>query len=73
MDPQRYSDETRIPATHHEVAEFMVRRLDGNILPVVQAIPGSGVCFRSGTWQIERQEQVDMYVESSLHIEEYNI
>ena len=47
---------------HPEVSEFMVRRLDGHILPVLDATPRSGIVYSglSGKWVPELESKNDM-------------
>ena len=62
--PMPSRDSPRLPGPSqqaYEVPEFMVRRLDGQINPVLLATPDSGVTYiGQGQWAAEEQEEDPM-------------
>ncbi len=59
---QRIDGTTRRAHVHPEVSEFMVRKLDGQILPILNATPESGVRYDSGRgqWMPEIENEMKM-------------
>lgn len=49
-------------SVHPEVSEFMVRKLDGHIIPVLDATPGSGVVYNglADKWMPTSEEKPKM-------------